>query len=100
MKKITLLLSCYLVSIIAMSQTPDNKLAIIPQPVNMVQNAGYFQLPENISIEAPELPALQPAINFLKQRLTAPTGYKISISAQSPTAAIRLVLNKSINQTI
>ncbi|MEP7107598.1 MAG: beta-N-acetylhexosaminidase [Ferruginibacter sp.] len=100
MKKLILIFYCYLPGVIAIGQTPDNRLAIIPEPVKMVQNTGYFKVPENISIEAPDLPALQPTINFLKQRLTVPTGYNVTLSNQSATAHIRLILIKPANSTI
>ncbi|MEP7145218.1 MAG: family 20 glycosylhydrolase [Ferruginibacter sp.] len=100
MKRTALILSCYFTVITAIGQAPDNHVAIIPEPVKMVQNTGYFQLPENISIEAPALPALQPTLQFLKTRLTAPTGFKVTISNQSSNAQIRLILNKTANQTI
>ncbi len=100
MKKLILVLSCYLTAITAIGQTPDNRVAIIPEPVQMVQNAGFFQLAKNITIEAPTLTALLPTINFLKQRLTVPTGYNVFINSQAPTSNIRLSLNKTVNQLI
>ncbi len=96
-----MILTCYLPGIITFSQASDKQhLSIIPEPVNMVQNAGYFQLPKNISIEAPALTALRPTIEFLKQRLTVPTGYTVFINSQAPTSNIRLSLNKTPNQAI
>ncbi|MEO5890085.1 MAG: family 20 glycosylhydrolase [Ferruginibacter sp.] len=100
MKKLILMLACCLPGIIAISQTTGNRIAIIPEPVKMVQNDGQFQLPENISIEAPSLPALQSTIEFLKQRLTVPTGYKVTVSNQSSNANIRLSINKTADQVI
>jgi hexosaminidase len=100
MKKITLLLPCFLLTMVSLCQNPDNKISIIPEPVKMIQSAGYFQLPENISIEAPALPVLAPTLNFLKQRLSIPTGYKTTISNLASDASIKLVLNTVANAMI
>jgi hexosaminidase len=100
MKKLVLILSCYLPGVFAIGQDAGNRIAIIPEPVKMVQNEGYFQLPENISIEAPSLPALETTLQLLKQRLTVPTGYKVTISSQSPNAQIRLLLLKPSSEII
>ncbi|MEO7768276.1 MAG: beta-N-acetylhexosaminidase, partial [Ferruginibacter sp.] len=96
----TLIVCCYLSGILAMSQNVNNHVAIIPEPVKIVQNTGYFQLPEKISIEAPNVAALQPTLLFLKERLTIPTGYTVSISPQVTNAQIRLILNKSADEAI
>ncbi|MEO6733087.1 MAG: family 20 glycosylhydrolase [Ferruginibacter sp.] len=100
MKKTTLVVCCYLLSLMVIGQAADNRIAIIPEPVTMVQNAGNFQLAKNITIEAPTLTGLIPAIDFLKQRLTVPTGYTVFVNSLAPNPNIRLVLNKSPNAVI
>lgn len=100
MKKLTWVFFCMLPGIVAIGQAPTYKIAIIPEPVKIIQNTGFFQLPPIISIEAPDLSSLQPTIQFLKDRLAIPTGYKVSISKRSTSAQIRLLLNESTNQTI
>lgn len=93
MKKLVLILSCCLPVIAATAQAPENKPGILPEPVKMVYNTGSFLLPKNISIEAPVINELVPAINFLKQRLTVPTGYTVFMNSQSATSNIKLSLN-------
>ena len=100
MKKILLFLGFSLKGLMMIAQTTDTKISIIPEPVTMIRQAGYFQLPENISVEAPALPALQPAIEFLKKRLTSPTGYSVTVSEKTATASIQLALNKTANLVI
>ncbi len=100
MKKIALLLSCCLLGIHAICQNIQASIAIIPEPVQLVQNAGTFVLPKNISIELPGLPELKQTANFLQQRLTMATGNTVSISNQNSAAVIKLVLNKTANQII
>ena len=98
MKKIVLLLSCCLSGIYSICQNAP--VAIIPEPVQLVQNAGTFVLPATISIELPNLPALKQTADFLQQRLTKATGYAVSIGSNVPTAIIKLSLNKTPNQGI
>ena len=98
MKKIVLLLSCSLSGIYAICQNAP--VAIIPEPVQLVQNAGTFVLPATISIELHNLPVLKQKADFLQQLLTKATGYAVSIVSNVPTAIIKLSLNKTPNQVI
>ncbi len=93
MKRVLISMCCYLIGVAAIAQAENSRPAIIPEPVKLVQNQGYFILPENITMEAPGLPALQPTINFLKKRLSLPTGYNVTVSAQATAANIKLVIN-------
>ena len=78
MKKITVLFSCCLLCIQAICQKTATSIAVIPEPVQMVQNAGSFILPNIITIESPDLPALKTTNDFLQQRLSLSTGYGIT----------------------
>jgi len=98
MKKIVLLLSCCLWGINSICQNAP--VAIIPEPVQLVQNAGTFVLPATVSVELPNLPSLKQTADFLQQRLTKATGYAVSIGSNVPTAIIKLSLNKTPNQGI
>ncbi|MCW3089682.1 MAG: beta-N-acetylhexosaminidase [Ferruginibacter sp.] len=100
MKKLIVMVSFCLVGIMTGAQPLNGRVAILPEPVKMVQHDGFFQLPAKILIEAPADAALQPTLTFLKQRLSSPTGYSVSVSAQAATAQIRLVLNKTADQVI
>ncbi|MEO6916258.1 MAG: beta-N-acetylhexosaminidase, partial [Chitinophagaceae bacterium] len=66
----------------------------------MSRGTGYFQLPNNISIADAGSPALKEVTRFLQERLSKPTGSKVSVVAESPAATIRLVLNKQLNSAI
>ena len=78
-------------SVFAQSGNPE--IAIIPQPVKLVKNTGYFILPGNTSIEIPSGSEMQVISSTLRNRLTVPTGNTFSISASNPAASIRLILN-------
>jgi len=100
MKKRTCVLFCLLISVAAFSQNNKNDIAIIPEPVNIVKNAGVFVLPKNITIEAGSQPELRQAILILKNHLSVPTGDHVTVSNTSPAATVRLVVNKTSNAEI
>lgn len=75
--------------------------AIIPQPVSMVRNNGYFVLPSKMIIEAATAGQLKQTIAFLKERLSMPTAYSVTLAtAATPLAHIKLVLTKKTDTTI
>jgi hexosaminidase len=100
MKKVVILLYCYLLGVDAIGQNAATPSAIIPEPVQLVQNTGTFLLPSIVLIEAPDLPALQTTNIFLQRRLSLATGYKVTVGKSLPNATIKMVLNKTVNQTI
>ncbi|MEO6355343.1 MAG: family 20 glycosylhydrolase [Ferruginibacter sp.] len=99
MKKIVVSLACYLSGVHAICQQAP-PVSIIPEPVQMVQNAGVFVLPSTITIEAPILPAVKPTLDMLQQRLTVATGYKVLFGNEMSSAIIKLSLNKTADATI
>ncbi|NCI50735.1 family 20 glycosylhydrolase [Sediminibacterium roseum] len=68
----------------------QNNIAIIPAPVSMVAGAGNFTLPRNIIIEAPFDAGLKQVTAVLKERLSVPTGNKVTMGKANAT--IRLAL--------
>ena len=100
MKKYILLICSYFTVTFAIGQQSDSQLNLLPAPVKSVRTEGYFKVQKNISIEAPSLVALQPTLQFLKQRLSIPTGYNVSIKPQSSAAPIKLILNKKADPLI
>lgn len=100
MKKTVLVLFCVLLGAKIFAQSQTAEIAIIPEPVKLTKNAGYFVLPKNCSIEIPSSPELKELSNMLKKRLSVSTGYTVSLSANNPNASIRFVLNKSADQVI
>ncbi len=99
MKKLCLFLSLFFALANTQAQT-SARVAIIPEPVSMQTKPGVFTLPKSITVEAPSQDGLSATLALLKDRLTKPTGYKFSVSATAPTAAIRLQLNKASDATI
>src|SRR3954465_11896773 len=100
MKKRSGLLLSLFIAFASFSQNTKTDIAIIPEPVNVVKNAGVFVLPKAITIEAGSQPELRQAIVFLKNHLSVPTGFSVSVSSSAPAATVRLVLNRSQNAEI
>jgi hexosaminidase len=100
MRKNSAFLFCLFISVIACSQNNNTGIAIIPEPVNIVQNTGVFSLPENIVIEAGTQPEIKQTVLILQHRLSVPAGAHVTVSNSAPAAAIRLVLNETNNAQI
>src|SRR5580765_8565560 len=100
MKKTVLVLFCIVSASRIFAQSQTAEITIIPEPVKLTKNAGYFVLPKNCSIEIPSSAELKELSNMLKKRLSASTGYTVSLAANNPNATIRFVLNKSADQVI
>src|SRR3954468_13578291 len=97
MRKI--LLSTLLMTFV-FSAFSQNNIAIIPEPVTIKQSNGGFSLPKNITIEASTQPQLAQTIAFLKDRLSVPTGSKVSVVNQATNATISLILNRTTDALI
>jgi len=98
-----LLLSLLTVSIClpAFSQESSGPLSLIPEPVSQQLNPGHFTLPATILIEAPGQSELTRTLEDLKNRLSMPTGYTVSITREAnPAATIRLILNKTADPAL
>src|SRR5580692_11597952 len=101
MRKLILSLLTASICFPALSQEPSGPLSLIPEPVSQQLSPGHFTLPASILIEAPGQPELAQTLNDLKTRLSTPTGYTVNISHETnPSAAIRLLLNKTSDPTL
>ncbi|HWK02197.1 MAG TPA: family 20 glycosylhydrolase [Puia sp.] len=95
MKKILLALLIPFSLLQAFSQEKTAPISLIPAPVSLQVDPGTFVLPKNITIEAPDQPALAQAIKDLAKDLSIPTAYNVMITRHAAgTADIRLTLNK------
>lgn len=97
MKKLIVLLCSFSICIIAFCQ--GKEIAIIPEPVNIVENTGEFLLPQNITIDAASQPELKHTLDFLQERLSMPTGYQVTMGNASD-ATIHLMLNATAENEI
>lgn len=98
MKVVSFFLAACIISFSALGQS-NSKIAIIPEPVSITENAGTFTLPKDISINAPSNADLGETIDFLKNHLSSSTGYPVTIS-NAAAATIQLSLNKKKDDAI
>lgn len=87
------LVMCFVVTIVH-----AQKIYIIPEPVSVKPSNGTFKLPANITLDAPSGKEVDQTVSFLTERLTKPTGYKITRNSSNPT--IKLALNSSADATL
>jgi len=85
---------------ISFGQSVNSNIAIIPEPSSTRPGIGNFELPQNITIESPSQAEMKQVIAFLKDRLSVPTGNKVSVNTVSPNATIRLLLNTQTDHAI
>jgi len=101
MRKILLCLLTAIIGQAALSQDAATDLTIIPVPASVKMETGHFVLPQTVTIEAPDQPALSQTIKELQSHLSKPTGYSVAISRQSnASATIRLLLNKTADASL
>lgn len=93
-KNILVLVLCFVVTIVH----AQSKISIIPEPVSVKSSNGTFKLPPNITLDAPSGKEVDQTIAFLTDRLTKPTGFKITRNSSNPT--IKLALNSSADATL
>ena len=99
MKKILIFSLLALLSMGGFCQASDSTISIIPEPVSLVRGAGFFTLPENISISIPASPELKETGQLLKQKL-AVTRKAVTINGPDKTSIIQLTLNKTVDKTL
>lgn len=87
------------VTITVSAQTSKTNIAVIPEPVTIIQKAGQFVMPKNISIRTNATVEVAPVIDFLKDRISTSTGANISIK-NLHNSTISLILNNVRNETI
>jgi hexosaminidase len=94
------LLCCCFISVISFGQDSKTEIAVIPEPVTIIENAGRFSLPQNVVIQAGTQPEMKQVIAFLKARLSVPTGIPVIVKNTAPSATIKLILNKKAETVI
>jgi hexosaminidase len=94
MKNNVIFLCCILFATSSFGQLGKSQVAIIPQPVSIIENPGHFILPKNIIIQSVSSPEMKQVNAFLQDRISKPTGIPVSVKALTPSATIKLILNK------
>lgn len=79
----------------------NNAIAIIPEPVSIVQKQGVFTLKENMTIAAPGNNAdAERVAGYLSETIAAATGYKSSVQSNAPAADIHFVIAATPDKTL
>jgi hexosaminidase len=100
MKKISLLVcSCFLATL-AFSQQTNTSIAIIPEPVKITSHAGEFVLPKIVLVQSGSQAEMTPILDLLKAKLSGAAGKVVRVKTVAPTAAIKLILNKTNDAVI
>ena len=71
----------------------QDKISIIPEPVEVVRTKGNFTLPKEFTIESAGTEEILTTVSMLKARIGTATGFKINTSQKDHNAAIVLQLN-------
>lgn len=87
-------------AMILFAQTITAQVAIIPEPVSLVQKTGQFKPGSQIIISVNTNNAEAQRIAGMLQRKLTNSGLNSSLSADAGTATIRLLLNKLADQQI
>jgi hexosaminidase len=94
MKKILGLLCLSIIAFHSFGQARDGGIAIIPEPVTLTKKAGEYILPKKIIIVSSTQPEMKQVVTLLRERLSIPTGAKVTVLNSSQIASVRLILNK------
>ncbi len=94
MKNIFYLFFTFFFGLHSVAQYPDS-IHIIPEPVSVKKSKGTYLLLRDITIEAPGSKDLETTLDFLKTRLSVPTGARVNVVKQTASPSIRLQLNNN-----
>ncbi len=90
MKKLSACL-LFVLPFFSFAQKHDS-ISVIPEPVSMSVQTGYFTLSDRVSIGAPSQPEVLYVIDYLKNKIGKATGYNV-VSNTASDANIQLLLN-------
>jgi hexosaminidase len=97
MKRALLLMIIWISGHVAQSQSSG--IAVIPEPVQTIKNAGSFLLPTRVLIQATASKQVQQLANVLKEKLKV-TGASVELVNQTASPTIVLTLNSKMDNVI
>ena len=95
MKRTAIILLASLSALACFCQPGSPQTAIIPEPVKLVANEGYFTLPADCAVEISAGGSFAAISQAVKNQLGIPTGNHLKISTNDATSPVRLVLGKA-----
>ncbi len=101
MKRLIGLLCCSFLALHSFGQTTNESgIAIIPAPVTLTKTEGEYTLPKRVVIVSGTQPEMAQTIALLRDRLSIPTGSKVTVLNSAAKASVRLILNKKADTVI
>ena len=93
MNKLVYFLFFFLISFSTIGQIQTDGISIIPEPVHMLKGTGHFSLPKDILVYSSDSPEILKSFSILSDRISRPTGYRVTSINSSNAATIHLLLN-------
>lgn len=87
-------------SMATFAQQSKTSVAIIPEPVSLVEKGGVYVLPDPIIIVSHSVQGMTFVNDYLRNKLSAATGRQVFVEERSPRPAIRLMLNSKPDNQI
>lgn len=87
-------------TMVAFAQQSKTSVAIIPEPVSLVEKAGVYVLPDPITIVSPSDKAMTFVNEYLRNKLSTATGRQVFVEERNTRPAVRLVLNSKPDNQI
>ena len=82
------------------AQQSKTSVAIIPEPVSIVEKGGLYILPDQITIVSPSTKEMTFVNDYLRNKLTTATGKQVFVTERASQPTIQLVLNKKAEKEI
>jgi hexosaminidase len=82
------------------AQQSKTSVAIIPEPVSIVEKGGLYILPDRITIVSPSTKEMTFVNDYLRNKLTTATGKQVFVTERASQPTIQLVLNKKAEKEI
>jgi hexosaminidase len=74
--------------------------SLIPEPVQLIQKSGIYQLKKTIVISAPNTAEAKYAAMYLQKKLITATGYSVNITERATASNIDLALNTTADNAL
>lgn len=87
-------------TMVTFAQQSKTSLAIIPEPVSLVEKGGVYVLPDPIIIVSSSDKEMTFVNDYLRNKLSVATGRQVVVEERSSRPAIRLVLNSKPDNQI
>ncbi|MFN8253346.1 MAG: family 20 glycosylhydrolase [Ferruginibacter sp.] len=78
----------------------QQKIALIPEPVNMVTKTGYFELPRKCAVNCPADAEAKLAAAYLVNRINTAAAANAAVTENNATAPVQLIINKQADKGI